>query len=54
MNTAPLTRPGASSRTVRNAEIISQGARLRVSPRRPVAQNAHCIAQPTWEERHTV
>jgi hypothetical protein len=54
MKTAPVARPGASSRTRRKASTISQARRFLDSPSRPVAQKAHAIAQPTCEERQTV
>jgi hypothetical protein len=56
MNTAPeiLVPCGSSDRTAMNARTISQASRLRVKPSRPVAQNAHCIAQPTCDDKQMV
>src|SRR5436190_17606363 len=54
MKTAPVTRPGASSRAARNDPTISAADRLRASPSFPVAQNRQPMAQPTWDDRHTV
>ena len=54
-NTTPCTRPVWSrARTTRTCSTISHAARLRVSPSRPVAQNAQASAQPTCELTHTV
>src|SRR5258706_407167 len=46
--------PGASSRTAIHCATISHGSRLRIRPRRPVAQKVHPIAQPAWLEMQTV
>ena len=37
-----------------NWPMISATDRLRLKPWRPVEQNAHSSAQPTWEETHSV
>ena len=56
-NTTPCTRPipraRSPRRTTRTCSTISQTSRLRDSPSRPVAQNAHASAHPTCELTHT-
>ena len=55
MNTMFVTLIGGSSRRIsRTCPAISNASRLRLKPIAPVAQNAHCSAQPACDEMHSV
>ena len=54
MKTAPRIGQSASAAIARCWARISQVLRLRIPPRRPVAQKSQASAQPTCELRQTV
>ena len=54
MKTAPLTGWSASAAISRCCARISQVFRLRIPPRRPVAQKSQASAHPTCELRQTM
>ena len=54
MKTAPLTGWSASAAISRCCAKISQVFRLRIPPRRPVAQKSQASAHPTCELRQTM
>ncbi len=55
MKTTLVMSIGGSSRRIsRTWPAISDAVRLRVNPIAPVAQNAHCNAQPACDEMHNV